>query len=100
MRALSGIQEAKLDIPSIVAKAAKMTDHNDHTGARLYLASLVPSAKKLMKAYEGVQALQDFHGSLTSAVGKARDELDEKLHDVLYSAIDDKENFEAVWGAL
>ena len=46
------------EIAKHVAKLAKMTDDNDHTGARVYLArTFFPANKKLIKAWEGVAAL-------------------------------------------
>ena len=42
-------------------KIHKLTQYNNHTESRILIAKLVGD-KKLMKAYEGLKAVQDYMG--------------------------------------
>ena len=60
-----------LDIKPIVAKIAKLTDRNDHTGSVLELAKFL-NDKKAVKALQAVQQIHDAEGSMPSEIAKYR----------------------------
>jgi len=81
----------------IIDKVAKMTDWNDHNGARIELAKWVKN-KKLLKAYEGVKAIHDFHGSLPPCLYELRYKLlDKRLESEIEHMFT---NAEDIWNAM
>jgi hypothetical protein len=94
------LDEGKPDIKSVAAKVADMTDRNDHTGARVFLAqTFFPSNKRLLKAWEGLAALQDWQRGLNSGLASVRDELDDALMHLLKNGLS-AEDFQAIHDAL
>ena len=67
------------DFPqNIIDKIAKMTDQNDHTGARLLLAKSIKN-KKMEKAYAGIEDIQTYLGHLPEGLYHTRQELDKEM---------------------
>ena len=87
-------EKAKLDQKNL-NKIHKLTQYNNHTESRILVAKLVGD-KKLMKAYEGLKAVQDYMGRANEIVPPRR-YLDLKLKD----AIERKFlNSAEIWGLL
>jgi hypothetical protein len=92
--------ERRTRVARSAATVAKMTDQNQHTAARVFLARTFFSAnKKFIKAWEGIEALQDFHGSLSTGTGAARDELDSMMMKLLSRELS-PEDYAAIHDAL
>jgi len=88
------LEKKDLD-PKSIQKVAKLTDRNNHTEARLFLAHM-SGDKKLMKAYEGLKVVQDYMGRANEIVHPRR-YLDLKLKDVLSRKFS---NFDEIWSNL
>ena len=76
-------------------KVHKLTQHNNHTESRILVAKLVGD-KKLMKAYEGLKAVQDYMGRANEII-KPRTYLDLKLKDAIGRKF---LNSAEIWGLL
>jgi hypothetical protein len=61
-----------LDIKPIVAKIAKLTDRNDHTGSVLELATFLNDTKSV-KLLQAIQTIHTIEGSMPSEISKYRD---------------------------
>jgi len=60
--------------PQEIATLKGMTAENNHTGARVFLASLLENEKVLV-SWLAIEQLQEFHGYLTPGVKGAWDEM-------------------------
>jgi hypothetical protein len=69
-----------LDVKPIVAKIAKLTDRNDHTGSVLELAKFL-NDKKAVKVLQAVKQIHDAEGSMPSEVSKYRSSILKDLTD-------------------
>ena len=75
---LKDILTEKKDLaPSIIADLAKMTDRNNHTKARMFLAQMIGD-KKLVKMYDHINELNLYLRDM-SKLNVARDRLDKEL---------------------
>ena len=63
-----------LDIKPIVAKIAKLTDRNDHTGSVLELATFLNDTKSV-KLLQAIQTIHTIEGSMPSEISKYRDNI-------------------------
>lgn len=63
---------------SEIQKIKKMTDDNDHNGARIEGAKLIKN-RKLEMAYTGIDNINYFLGHSPQELGKLRAELDKTL---------------------
>lgn len=54
----------------LIKKIAGMTDGNDHTGARVLIASSVLKNKKLVKIFEAIEKIQDLEGHMPHNLNK------------------------------
>jgi hypothetical protein len=63
-----------LDIKPIVAKIAKLTDRNDHTGSVLELATFLNDTKSV-KLLQAIQTIHTIEGSMPSEISKYRDSI-------------------------
>jgi hypothetical protein len=63
-----------LDIKPIVARIAKSTDKNDHTGAVMELAVFLNDTKSFKKL-EAVDTIHTIEGSMPSEISKYRDSI-------------------------
>jgi hypothetical protein len=63
-----------LDIKPIVAKIAKLTDRNDHTGSVLELATFLNDIKSV-KLLQAVEQIHNIEGSIPSEISKYRDSI-------------------------
>ena len=87
-------EKAKLDQKNL-NKIHKLTQYNNHTESRILVAKLVGD-KKLMKAYEGLKAVQDYMGRANEII-KPRTYLDLKLKDAIGRKF---LNSAEIWGLL
>ena len=76
-------------------KIHKLTKYNNHTESRIFVATMVGD-KKLMKAYEGLKAVQDYMGRANEII-KPRTYLDLKLKDAIGRKF---LNSAEIWGLL
>jgi len=74
------LSESKVFPKDIITKMAKMTDWNDHTGARVLLAKTIKH-KKMLAAYEGLDAVSDYFGESPKEMIDLRRMIDKKLFD-------------------
>ena len=88
------LEKKDLDSKSI-QKVAKLTDRNNHTEARLFLAHM-SGDKKLTKAYAGLRDVQDYLGR-ANETNIARRYLDLRLKDALSRKFS---NFDEIWKNL
>ena len=88
------LEKKDLDSKSI-QKVAKLTDRNNHTEARLFLAHM-SGDKKLTKAYAGLRDVQDYLGR-ANETNIARRYLDLRLKDALSRKFS---NFDEIWSNL
>ena len=63
-----------LDIKPIIAKIAKLTDRNDHTGSVLELATFLNDTKSV-KLLQAIQTIHTIEGSMPSEISKYRDNI-------------------------
>ena len=63
-----------LDTKQIVAKIAKLTDRNDHTGSVLELATFLNDTKTV-KLLQAIQTIHTIEGSMPSEISKYRDNI-------------------------
>ena len=89
------ITEKKDLDPKSIQKVAKLTDRNNHTEARLFLAHM-SGDKKLTKAYAGLRDVQDYLGR-ANETNVARQYLDLRLKDALSRKFS---NFDEIWSNL
>lgn len=84
-----------------IKKIAKMTDQNDHTGARAYIAANILKDKKLARAFEGVADIGWFLMEMPRELLTIRDQIltNENLKPQLERKLS-PEDYERVWGAL
>ena len=87
-------EKKDLDTKSI-QKVAKLTDRNNHTEARLFLAHM-SGDRKLTKAYAGLRDVQDYLGR-ANETNIARQYLDLRLKDALSRKFS---NFDEIWSNL
>ena len=87
-------EKKDLDSKSI-QKVAKLTDRNNHTEARLFLAHM-SGDKKLTKAYAGLRDVQDYMGR-ANETNVVRNYLDLRLKDTLSRKFS---NFDEIWRNL
>ena len=73
-----------LDIKPIVAKIAKLTDRNDHTGSVLELATFLNDTKSV-KLLQAIQTIHTIEGSMPSEISKYRENILKKLMDKVKS---------------
>ena len=69
-------------INDLVSEIAEKTDSNDHTGAALALATFLKD-KKAMVAYQCIEKLHDYYGSMPMELGKLRSQLTTEMLDNL-----------------
>ena len=89
------ITEKKKMDQKYLDKIHKLTQYNNHTESRILVAKLVGD-KKLMKAYEGLKAVQDYMGRANEII-KPRTYLDLKLKDAIGRKF---LNSAEIWGLL
>ena len=93
---LKDILTEKKDLdPKSIQKVAKLTDRNNHTEARLFLAHM-SGDKKLTKAYAGLRDVQDYMGR-ANETNVVRNYLDLRLKDTLSRKFS---NFDEIWRNL
>ena len=93
---LKDILTEKKDLDSkSIQKVAKLTDRNNHTEARLFLAHM-SGDKKLTKAYAGLRDVQDYMGR-ANETNVVRNYLDLRLKDTLSRKFS---NFDEIWRNL
>ena len=96
---LKAITEASVS-DSTVKKIARLTDANNHSEARILVATAILKNKKLAGAYEALVTIRDFLGHMPSdLVNFQYNELDSKLKDQLFRKLS-KDDAELVWGNL
>lgn len=76
------VTEGKEFPVDIIARVAKMTARNDHTGARLLVAKTLKN-RKLSAAYEGLDAINSYFGHSPQSLIVLRKMLDEILFKAL-----------------
>jgi len=79
-----------------LANVAKMTDQNNHLGARHYIAKNC-HYEKLRKAYQALQDLQNALGHSPRGADKIRQDLDKDLKKYISKDIP---NWEEIWKRL
>jgi hypothetical protein len=72
------LQEGKEFPIDVLKKIENLTDDNDHQAARILLAKTMRD-KKLLSAYEGIKAIQDFYGHLPRELSQLRYDIDKKM---------------------
>ena len=77
---------------------AKMTQSNDHTGARLAIAKYV-NDEDLITGYTNILAVRNSTGSLDPKAMRKRDEMDTKLFKSLKDIVDPSD-FKKIMSAL
>lgn len=63
----------------LIKKVASMTDGNDHTGARILIASSVLKNKKLVKIFKAIEDIQNLEGHLPNSLGKYSSEKTDEM---------------------
>lgn len=63
-----------LDIKPIIAKIAKLTDRNDHTGSVIELATFLNDTKTV-KLLQAIETIHTIEGSMPSEISKYRDSI-------------------------
>ena len=76
------ITEGKEFPVDIIKRIQKMTDQNDHTGARMLAAKSIKN-KKMLAAYEGLDAINAYFGHSPQEMISLRNQLDKRLFDFL-----------------
>ena len=77
-----------LDIKPIVAKIAKLTDRNDHTGSVLELATFLNDTKSV-KLLQAIQTIHTIEGSMPNELIKYRSSILKDLTDKFKSKYGD-----------
>ena len=80
----------------ILKQVAKLTDANDHTGARILLATKVLKNRKIASIYDHIGEISSLMGYLPSELDTLRYYVDKNM---LKKALNQK-GLEAYWGAL
>ena len=57
---------------------AKLTDYNDHTGARIEGAKILKD-KKLEDVFKAIEVIHSYFGHLPSSLSTIRSEMDKKM---------------------
>jgi hypothetical protein len=70
--------EAKEFPVQVIKKVQQMTDHNDHAGARILVAKNINN-KKMLAAYEGLDAMNAYFGHSPQELLSLRNKLDKEL---------------------
>ena len=81
---------------SIVDDIAKMTDRNDHNGARMELAKAMNNLK-YQNIYQGIKMIADREGSMPRGLMKYRDDVDKKFIQLAKRTYD---NYNDIYGAF
>ena len=92
------LEKKELD-SKIIQKISKMTDRNDHTGARTHLSYYLEGGNrgKLFRYFDASSQMRDIFGHVPSELSK----LNQKMEKVLYKAIKRKfKNAKEIIGAL
>lgn len=82
-----------------VAKVAKMTDQNDHGGARLYIAKNILKDKRFTKIFKLINDIHDLEGYLPHPLGEYRMEATNAMFDVLKQKLSN-DDYNRIHGAL
>ena len=97
---LKNILLEKKDLDSkIIQKISKMTDRNDHTGARTHLSYYLEGGNrgKLFKYFDAASQMRDIFGHVPPELSK----LNQKMEKELYKAIKKQySNAKEIIGAL
>jgi len=70
-----------LDTKQIVAKIAKLTDRNDHTGSVIELATFLNDTKSVKKL-QAVETIHTIEGSMPTEISKYRSSVLQDLMDI------------------
>ena len=81
---------------SIVDDIAKMTDRNDHNGARMELAKAMNNLK-YQNIYQGIKMIADREGRMPRGLMKYRDDVDKKFFQLAKRTYD---NYNDIYGAF
>ena len=76
------VTEGKEFPVDIIKRVAKMTDHNDHGGARILVAKTIKN-KKMLAAYEGLDRINAYFGHSPQEMISIRNKIDKQLFDFL-----------------
>ncbi len=77
------LNEGKIEFPvRVIKEIQKLTDNNDHNSARVLVTKTMKN-KKMLKAYEAIQDLHDYFGSVPPELSKMRNGLDKTLFSLL-----------------
>lgn len=83
--------------PALLKQVQKMTDRNDHTEARIFVAEKVLKDKKLAKMYRAVDEIASIMGEMPSQLGDFRYYVLDKQY--LQKQLEQK-GLGAYWGAM
>jgi len=72
------LNESKEFPVNILKRIEKMTDENDHNGARMLLSKTIKN-KKMEAAYTGIDALNAYFGHTPTSAMDIRNQIDHKM---------------------
>lgn len=78
------VNEGKEFPVNVLAQIEKLTDRNDHDAARVLVAKTMNN-KKMLAAYEGIQAINNFLGHMPQEISKVRYNIDKVMFNMVKS---------------